>query len=191
MNPLPEHLASASFADRLLARLGFVRYHRYTDRLAKCDGYEVRIDTLEAALAAQRERLAAAHEELDSLAHKLSSANRIVGEQIDKLTALDDELTDARCELAAAEHERDELAKTPPPVRFTERHAALLRDRADSQRDLLEAVGALASDAALMLSSQAVAPGGTEADRLHTAGGAYHLAAWRTQLDHASRPRNA
>ena len=139
---------------------------------------------LERDLAEQIRRNAATLEAHRVAEHSLATARENIAD-------LHDQLTELQGELAAAEHERDELAKTPPPVRFTERHACILRDRADSQRDLLEAVGALASDTVLMLSSQAVAPGGTEADRLHTAGGAYHLAAWRTQLDHASRPRNA
>lgn len=124
---------------------------------------------------------------------RLDCANGSVAKQIDTIAELNDELTELRGELAAAEQERDEAraeAATPPPVLFTERNARLLRDRGVSQRDLLEAVSALISDSGLALSSQAVAPGLPADERLHAAGGAYHLHAFRMRLESAVRPRN-
>lgn len=183
----PEPLRQAGLLDRLLFRIGLVRRHRYTDSHAARESLEVRLDSTEAAVGAQRERLA-------DLQDRLNRANATVHDQLDRLCDMEEAATELRGELAAAEQELAELkaaaedaSTLPPAVVFDERRRALLRDRAADP--LLEAVGALLGDEALSLSSDAIAQGLSPEERSFRSGQAYGVHGARMRLRAAMMPK--
>lgn len=161
----------ASWWDRVLFACGVVRVHRYTARLAHLHGTEIRLGVANRTVKAQMDRIEQLTDQVDELrADAFDAAHRAEKAEADLAAHLAGERADAAT------------------VTFTEARAHLLRMRGESQRDLLEAVGALLADEALALSSSACAPGVPEAEQRHLAGGAYHLTAARQRLARAARP---
>lgn len=148
---VPGVLAGKNLLVRTLARFGLVPLRIYLARV-RChenDGRELdaltdRLDSAEAAVDAQRERLA-------ELQDKLNRANATICDQIDALTNREDALAELRGELAAAEQENTDLrariatraaAPTCAAPGELEKARAVLRE-ARHRADLFDALAVL------------------------------------------------
>lgn len=150
----------------------------------------------------QARRLDSALQAVDDQRERIGILKEEIGEIEAARDALAEELTVAHHEVAGLTLERDAmkwrveqqekraLESAVPLVAFTKHHETLLRDRGESQKDLLEAVAALIADEALAAAGASIAPGVGERDQCHLAGGAHALHGLRRRLDRTTRPRN-
>lgn len=127
----------------------------------------VRIESFEAAVEAQRKRIAALMTERDDALYGEAAANRIA-------EGLRKELAEAR--------------KLPAPLAYTELHKRTLATRGVTSADMVEAVAALASDSSLQAMNGALSPTISDAETKWYLGMAEGLRLFRQRLAQATTP---
>jgi len=193
---LPAPLLCKPWKVRLLARFGFVTLGRYTDRVARCEGAEMRLDSANAAVGMQIERIGELISQLDDAENVRDGFVEDNGDLRVQVENLTHELANAQYEADSwkrqAERVVREAAEAARPAKLNlwdvEKHGALLRDTGTLHAAIYEAVVALYRDCEYGCVNDAIAPGLSEAERNFASGGANALQHATRKLAAAIRP---